>query len=278
MSNETSAQFLRTMHPMRLQRSIWSSRNPLAVATCHLSKAMTSTTDNQQSEDFVPAKKAKKTHHSSDSYARVKLPAIESMQQDNLFLQVEQMFMDSVRVTLDFWRDWQGRFTESVFFGVWSMPWFREYGKSVGSRRLLNKDELHELPKVEEALTKIAEGDFSEAVVRMMILCNIVADNNIDRDQLMRLTEVLTEQKPFTQLSHADLAAMIHTQTLIVRFAEDASIKSLSTLIKAKSKRIEAFKLVCYVVGNKLEDKNFETVTMMRDIKAVLNLTDADIK
>ncbi|WP_350639877.1 hypothetical protein, partial [Psychrobacter sp. CAL606-MNA-CIBAN-0158] len=76
------------------------------------------------------------------------------------------MFMDSVRVTLDFWRDWQGRYTESMFFGIWSMPWFREYGESVGSRRLLNKDELHELPKVEEALTKIAEGGFNEAVVR----------------------------------------------------------------------------------------------------------------
>lgn len=278
MSNETSAQFLRTMHPLRLQRSIWSSKNPLAVAACNLSKAITTTTDNQQSEDFVPTQKTQKTHQPSDVYARVKLPAIESMQQDNLFLQVEKMFMDSVRVTLDFWRDWQGRYTESMFFGIWSMPWFREYGESVGSRRLLNKDELHELPKVEEALTKIAEGGFNEAVVRMMILCNIVADNNIDRDQLMRLTEVLTEQEPFTHLSHADLAAMIHTQTLIVRFAEDASIKSLSTLIETKPERIDAFKLVYYVVGDKLEDKNHETLSMMTDIKALLDLKDADIK
>ncbi|MGM8887070.1 DUF3141 domain-containing protein, partial [Psychrobacter sp. 1U2] len=278
MSNETSAQFLRTMHPLRLQRSIWSSRNPLAVATCHLSKAMTGTTDNQQSEDFVPAKKAKKARHSSDSYARVKLPAIESMQQDNLFLQVEKMFMDSVRVTLDFWRDWQGRYTESMFFGIWSMPWFREYGESVGSRRLLNKDELHELPKVEEALTKISEGSFNEAVVRMMILCNIVADDNIDRDQLMRLTEVLTEQEPFSQLLNTELAAMIHTQTLIVRFAEDASIESLNTLIETKSERIKAFKLVYYVVGDKSEDRNYRTLSMMNGIKAALGLADTDIK
>lgn len=281
MSNETSAQLLRTMHPMRLQRSLWSSKNPLTVAASHLNQVISSTTDTQQSDDFVPtkqAKQAKKTYSPSDVYARIKLPAIESMQQDNLFLQVEKMFMNNVKMTLDFWRDWQGRYTESMFFGIWSMPWFREYGEQVGSRRLLNKDELHQLPKVEEALTKIAKGGFNEAVVRMMILSNIVADNNIDRDQLMRLTEVLTEQEPFAHLSHADLADMIHTQTLIVRFAADDSLKSLSTLIKTKSERIDAFKLVCYVIGNKLEDKNSGTISMMNDIKAILSLTQADVK
>jgi hypothetical protein len=94
----------------------------------------------------------------------------------------------------------------------------------------------------------------------------------------MRLTEVLTEQEPFTHLSHADLADMIHTQTLIVRFSEEPSIKSLSTLIKTKSERIDAFKLVCYVVGDKLENKNFKTLSMMNDIRTVLNLTHADVK
>lgn len=278
MSNETSAQLLRTIHPMRLQRSSWSSKNPLAIATSNLSQMVTNAIDKNQSRDFVPAQRAKESHNASGAYARVRLPAIESMQQDNLFLQVEKMFMDSTRMTLDFWRDWQGRYTESLFFGIWSMPWLRQYGKPIGSRRLMDKDSLHELPKVDEALTKIAEGDFNEAVVRMLILSNIVADNNIDRDQLMRLTEVLTKQKPFTDLLKADLADMIHTQTLVVRFAEEESIESLGTLLKPKSKRIDAFKLVRYVVGNKRDDRNPATLTMLKRIKTVLNLADADIK
>ncbi len=278
MTNETSAQFHRTMHPLRLQRSLWSSKNPLAVAASDLGKLITTTADDQQSENLVPTQKSQKTYDASDVYARAKLPAIESMQQDNFFLQVEKMFMDNIKMTLDFWRDWQGRYTESMFFGIWSMPWFREYGESVGSRRLLDKDELHELPKVEEALKKIAAGGFEEAVVRMMILCNIVADNNIDREQLIRLTEVLTKQEPFNHLSHADLAAMIHTQTLIVRFAEESSIESLSTLIKDKPKRIDAFKLVCYVIGAEAENRNPTTLSMMNVIKKVLNLTNADVK
>lgn len=278
MSNETSAQLLRTMHPLRLQRSAWSSKNPLAVAASNLSQVVTNMADKKYSEDYVPVEKTQETHYPSDAYARIKLPAIESMQQDNLFLQVEKMFMDSVQITLDFWRDWQGRYTEKMFFGIWSMPWFREYGEPVGSRRLLDKNELNQLPKVDEALTKVAEGGFNEAVVRMMILCNIVADDNIDRDQLMRLTEVLTEQEPFCHLLNTELASIIHTQTLIVRFAEEDSIKSLSTLLKDKSKRIDALKLVRYVVGEKAEVQDPAVLSIKKRIEKTLDLTDADVK
>jgi pimeloyl-ACP methyl ester carboxylesterase len=278
MSNETSAQLLRTTHPMRLQRSIWSSKNPLAVAAGNLSQLVTSAIDKNQSDHFVPAQRPQESHNASGAYARVRLPAIESMQQDNLFLQVEKMFMDNVKMTLDFWRDFQGRQTESMFFGIWSMPWLRQYGAQVGSRRLSDKDALHEVPKVDEALNKISEGDFKDAVVRMMILSNIVADNNIDRDQLMRLTEVLTKQQPFMQLSQAQLSAMIHTQTLIVRFAEDQSIESLSSLLKTKAERINALKLVDYVVGDKEKDQDPTLLSIKKRIEAALNLTDADIK
>lgn len=278
MSNETSAQLMRTVHPLRLQRSLWSSNNPLAVAASQLSEMVTKAIDDNQNDSFVPSGRAPESHNAAGSYARVRLPAIESLQQDNLFLQIEKMFMDSTRMTLDFWRDWQGRYTESMFFGIWSMPWLRQYGSQVGSRRLMDKDSLHKLPKVDEALSKIAEGDFKEAVVRMLILSNIVADNNIDSQQLLRLTEVLTKQKPFTQLNQSELAEMIHTQTLIVRFAEVDSINSLSKLLKTKSERIEALKLVRHVIGNKLDDLNPATLSIIKRIKTVLSVTGEDIK
>lgn len=278
MSNETSAQLLRTIHPLRLQRSIWSSKNPLAIATSNLNKVVSRTINDRKSEKFVPVEKDETKPKPSGAYARVRLPAIESIQQDNLFLQIEKMFMDSTRMTLDFWRDWHGRYTETLFFAIWSMPWFRQYGKAVGSRRLLDKDELHEMPTVDKALAKIYEGDFNEAVVRMLILGNIVADDTIDREQLMRLTEVLTQRAPFKHLTNAELAAKIHTQTIIVRFAEDESIKSLSKLLKTKAKRIEALKLVNYVVGDKLVAQDPTLSSIKKRIEAALNVSDADLK
>ena len=71
---------------------------------------------------------------------------------------------------------------------------------------------------------------------------------------------------------------MIHTQTLIVRFAEEQSIKALSTMLQTKTERIDALKLVRYVVGDKLIEQHPTTLSIMRRIEAALDLTDADIK
>ncbi|WP_230661600.1 DUF3141 domain-containing protein [Psychrobacter sp. I-STPA10] len=277
MSNETSAQLSRAMHPMRLQRSSWSSKNPLAVTTSRLNQALFGEVEEKNSDNYVPEKKKKPTNP-YERYAKIRLPAKESMSQDNFFLQVEKMFIDSVQITLDFWSDYHDMLTETMFFGIWSMPWFRKYGKPVRSRRLMDKDTLHELPKVDKILTRISEGGYVEAVIRIFILSNIVADNNIDRDQLFRLTEVLTEQAPFNELLNTDLARIIQDQTLIVRFAEEKSITTLRQLIKTKAQRVKAMKLAYHVVGSDEDDLDPKTLAMLNRLKKVMNLTDKDIK
>lgn len=275
MTNETTAQLLRSLHPLRLQRSLWSSKNPLALATSTLNKtlnlnkqATTSFDTKSLSEDV----KDQDRTNTTVNYGQVKLPAIEPIAQDNVFLQIEKMFMDSLSMTLDFWGDLNGKLTENIFFGLWSMPWFREYGNKESSRRLLDKNALRDLPKVDEVLAKIEDGGYSEAVIRMLILGNIVADDNIDRNQLVRLTEVLTQQAPFEQLSSPELAQMIENQTLMVRFDEEKSIDTLQTLLKNKSEREEALKQVLYVIGDEKDSLNSRTINMLNRIKKVLQL------
>ena len=92
------------------------------------------------------------------------------------------------------------------------------------------------------------------------------------------MTEVLTQRVPFKHLTNAELAAKIHTQTIIVRFAEDESIKSLSKLLKTKAKRIEALELVNYVVGDKLVAQDPTLSSIKKRIEAALNVSDADLK
>lgn len=302
MSNETSAQILRAIHPLRLQRSIWTSKNPLAMAASSLSKVVSnidptnsaSHTDNSDqtadhSCDTNPTQPhSTQTHSASEqesqegtnsfaNYGNVKLPAVEPIEQDNLFLQVEKLFMDSLSMSLDYWGKMQDMMTESMFYGIWSMPWMREYGNKEGARRLIDKNALKDLPKVEEVLSKVAEGGYIEAVIRLLILCNIVADNNIDRNQLLRLTEVLTEQDPFKDLLSSEISNKIQNQTLIVRFAEDQSISALKTLLKTQPKRIEALKLVLYVIGDGEDNLNPDTLAMLNRIKEALSLKDTDI-
>lgn len=285
MTNETTAQLLRSMHPLRLQRSLWSSKNPLAMATSTLNKAINPTkyTPYNPTSDTKTESKATNSHPADElnhnrvnttvNYGQVKLPSIEPIAQDNVFLQIEKMFMDSLSMTLDFWGDLNDKLSENIFFGIWSMPWFREYGNKESSRRLLDKNALRDLPKVDEVLAKIEEGGYSEAVIRMLILGNIVADNNIDRKQLVRLTEVLTQHAPFKDLSSPKLAEIIENQTLMVRFDEAKSINTLKTLLKDKAQRTEALQQVLYVIGDEKVNLSPETMEMLNRIKIVLELS-----
>lgn len=287
MSNETSAQILRSLHPLRLQRSLWSRKNPMVLASSILTKPFNSflnNTANDVSDESVTdatAQNNKVAELNSDNQTRssttqnygfVKLPAIEPIDQDNVFLKIEKMFMDSLSMTLDFWGDLQDKYTESMFFTIWTLPWLRQYGNKELSRRLLDKNALRDLPKVDEVLAKISQGGYPEALIRMLILANIVADNNIDRNQLVRLTEVVTKQSPFKDLINSDLAKIIENQTLMVRFDEDKSIDALTTLLKDKSERIQAFKQVVYVVGEEKNTLNPETINMLNRLKKVLDL------
>ena len=287
MSNETSAQILRSLHPLRLQRSLWSRKNPMVLASSMFTHSVNSFLNNtandasDESETDATAQNTKVAESNSDNQTRssttqnygfVKLPGIEPIDQDNVFLKIEKMFMDSLSMTLDFWGDLQDKYTESMFFTIWTLPWLRQYGNKELSRRLLDKNALRDLPKVDEVLAKISQGGYPEALIRMLILANIVADNNIDRNQLVRLTEVVTKQPPFKDLTHSDLAKIIENQTLMVRFDEDKSIDALTTLLKDKSERIQAFKQVVYVVGEEKNTLNPETINMLNRLKKVLDL------
>lgn len=265
MTNETTAQLLRSLHPLRLQRSLWSSQNPMALAMSNFNQAINNNTNdtNKRPPTLI-------------NYAQIQsldILGIQPMAQDNVFLQLEKMFMSALNMNLDFWGDLNGKLNEQIFFGLWSMPWFREYGNKESSRRLLNQDELRDLPKVDEVLAQIAEGGYCEAVIRMFILGNLVADNKIDREQLVRLSELLTKHPPFKALSSPELAQIIENQTLMVRFDEGNSIDTLPTLLKTKPERMEAFKQILYTIGNETDDLNFETVEMLKRIQKVLNIS-----
>ena len=285
MSNETSAQILRSLHPLRLQRSLWSRKNPMVSATSTLTHTLNrflSHTANDAVEENAIPQDTNTSQSNTDNqtrstitqnYGSVKLPGIEPINQDNVFLKIEKMFMDSLSMTLDFWGDLQGKHTENMFFTLWSMPWLREYGNKESSRRLSNKNALRDLPKVDQVLAKISQGGYSEAVIRMLILVNIVADNNIDRNKLVRLTEVITKQLPFKDLLNSNLARIIENQTLMVRFDENQSMDTLKTLLKDKDERIQAFKQVVYVIGDEEHNLNFATISMLNRLKKVLELS-----
>lgn len=277
MSNESTAQWLRVMHPMRLQRSLWSSKNPVANLVKNLSQA----TAKQREETYVAAPNDSQTEVQKQQktlqgiYASATLPAIEPLRQDNPFLLMEKLYMDTINMALNQMTAWQSMMQEMMFFGIWAMPWMRNYGQKEYSRRLLKSDDIEKLPAVEKALSQIEQGGFIEAVIRMLIITKMMTQSGIDKDKLMLITEILTQSEPFTTLNHKQLAEILHQQTIIVRFDKTKAIQTLPNLLKTKAERELASKAVRYVAG-KHDDMPLDTRQALTHIHDALSLKNVD--
>lgn len=255
ISNDTTAHWQRVMHPLRLQRTLWNSQNPMAKMVSHYVKSINppaQKSDNENNNNLTDNQHQQNTVGVNVSANLIGADDIES---DNVFLNFEKLWMDSVTISLDLWRDWQGIIQESLFFSIWSMPWLRVYGQKEASRRLIDADSLKETSTVESALAKIEEGGLSEAVVRMLSIANEMGLDDIDRDQLMRFTEVLSKQKPFSELTHDELADILHQQTIIVRFDEQNAVNTLPKLLMNETDKNKALEIITFVLGNDKERK-----------------------
>lgn len=251
LSNDTTASWLRAMHPLRLQRSMWNSHNPLAMMVNGLTGLQNSEAENTAENNKAGQHLSAQQHQQNTVGVNVSanLVTMEDLNQDNCFLQFEKLWMDSLKMSLDVWRDWQGMVQETLFFSIWSSPWLRVYGQKESSRRLSDSDSLSHTPAVQKALANIEQGGFSEAVVRMLLIANVKNKHSIDRDQLIRFTEVLSKKKPFSDLSKEMMAEMLHTQTLIVRFDEEQATTTLPTLLKTAANKKKALDIIRYVLG-----------------------------
>ncbi len=236
---ESAAEMSRAFHPQRLGRALMSSRTP-AMKT--VEKAAGRVAENR----------------------RKAAP-------DNPFLAAEALWVQSIEQAIDFWRDTRDMMTELTFFGLWSNPWMRAFGRTHETRRTLkNADELRALPEVTQALYNIDRGGFAEATIRMLIL---LAENrgNVRRDRLERASRVLTQDEPFRSLGAERRAMIIHEQTLIATFEPDRAIETLPILLATPEDRARAARVARFVPGA-VDEMSPQTLTLLQRFHEVLGL------
>jgi pimeloyl-ACP methyl ester carboxylesterase len=241
---KASAELGRQLHPLRLQRAMLSSRNPLLAA--------------------LPS--------SAEATAHSRKPAAE----DNPFVLAEKLVADAIEQSFDIVRDLRDAWYEVMFFSIYATPQMRWFGRNFNFERTRkSKEELVALPEVQSALLHVSSGGFVEAVIRMLILL-ADARGTVRRDRLERSARVLTRDEPFRSLKSAQRAQIIHEQSLIVEYAGAAAIDTLPDLLRTPEERRRACEVVQFVPGA-LADMEPRTLAMLQRFRQVLDLPPATL-
>ncbi|BAU94129.1 DUF3141 domain-containing protein [Methylorubrum rhodesianum] len=233
------AEASRALHPLRLQRRMMSTQNPLAAPLRMM--------------------------------ADVVKPSRRELPVGNPFASAEAMMADMFAQSLDLFRDMRDMAYEQMFFSLWHSPWAQNYGKPHDLHRTLESAaELRALPEVAIALGHLRAGGFVEAVVRMLVLLAQSA-GSVRRDRLERSAQMLVDNEPFRSLTTAERARIIHEQTLIVRFAPTEAIETLLDLLPSHAERELALRLVHYIPG-RLSEMAPTTLSLLQRLHAVLEV------
>ncbi len=239
-----SAEMGRMLHPLRVQRALTSSRNPL----------------------MLPLEGA----------AKVIGEGRKPVPDTNPFVLAEKLMVDAFEQTIDIIRDVRDAWYEVTFFSIYATPFMRWFGRNYNFERTRkSKEELVGLPEVRAALLHVNSGGFVEAVIRMLILL-AEARGNVRRDRLERSAQVLTKDEPFQSLPMARRAEIIHEQSLIVEYAREQAIESLPELLRTPEDRRRAAEVVQFVPGP-LDEMDPHTLTMLQRMRAVLGLEPATV-
>ena len=234
-----SAAALRNLHPVRLQRTMFSDRNP-AMATVS-----------------VLANEART--------ARAAAPA------DNVFRQAEELWADVIAQSLDVYRDARDAWREFAFYAIFGSPLMQWIGRTHNFQRT-RKDpqELRFLPEVQAQLLSVERGGFAEAVIRMLLVL-AQSRGSVRRSRLERSARLLSNDEPFASLGAERRAALIHEQSVIVEFERDKGIEALAKLLPSMKDRREAVAVVERVAGP-LEEMEPRTVHALQTFRRVLEM------
>jgi tellurite resistance protein/pimeloyl-ACP methyl ester carboxylesterase len=244
-----SAEILRQLHPLRLQRYGCSDLNPwlwpLAFWSGQARQTRTSVTD------------------------------------DNPFVKAETWFSDTMTAALNCYRDIRDRSQEWLFKSIYDSPWINFWwGSSQSVAGALDEADNSDTDRLRRrelafAAKHARRGGFAEAVVRIIIAV-AGADRSLDKREYLAAETIIRGHHHFQQHTPAQVKQMIHTQARILIADPQLAFDTLADILSGPGERQEAFEIAVKIAVADLNIGGDERSVLSR-IRVALSLHRSDL-
>jgi hypothetical protein len=213
MITESTAEMIRQLNPLRVQRYMFSDQNPFM----------------RPFGFFAPVIKENR----------------RPVSKDNLFMQWEKQFSDMVVTSLNAYRDYRDDCLGSMFRSMYENPIMKVlFPEERRSDDIVAEAVDPIRQKMEKELWREAmvKDGFEAAVIRI-VLATWAADSSVDQREYLVAHQIFQNHERMKQLKPAELKRLFKLQSAIVEYDMEEAISTLPKLLPSESERIEAFEI-----------------------------------
>jgi pimeloyl-ACP methyl ester carboxylesterase len=207
VASAPAAEFMKKLHPLRLQYELFSDANPLMASFAHLSEWVR--------DHRVP------------------------VANDNPFVALQDAVSGQIVTMLDAWRDARDAWYEQVFFSVYGSPALQTMtgvdAAMTRSVRKMGKSKLHDellQARIAELKSRIALGGLREAMIRSLLYVGM-ARGAIDERGFEMVRRIRHSQSQMPQLSLSEFKALLREQYFMLLVDEESALAAIPSMLPA---------------------------------------------
>lgn len=242
-STETSAEIAKQLHPLRVNKYIFSDTiNPFMRMFKTLSPAV--------KENRRP------------------------VSPDNPFTALEKNVSDAIVAVLDGYPRSRDHLDETMFFALYENPWMKLLYPEASRKQKPDKERENEKAEEDALIQKnkrhwagaMEKGGYEEGVIRIVMALE-EANHIIDRDALYQDEGLLEASERFKQLDKKEFLHIAAEQARILQIDEDMAIASLAKLIATQEDREAALAVAQKAVlsGRAISNRQKEVLSGISD-------------
>lgn len=238
-TTQLSAEILRNLHPLRVQRYILSDFNP----RMKLCKDIAS----KVRKDRKPASP------------------------DNPFVAMEKDFSDYIGNVLDIYRDYRDLQQEQTFRLIYGNPLLRTFFPPIENEIPKEKRD-NDQEDFDRRIRALETGGVAEGLIRTFMAVGRTS-HGINRHYFDYFQEIAATHKVLTKIKPSKFKKILKEQAAILQADEDAAINALPLLLKNKDDRLDALGLarrLCLVDGKYTKEEE----AMIEKLKNGLKLSN----